>query len=69
MVDDNAPAEVDEEGSPVCVVAVYEWTWLKFDKALGAPSSTLIKMFPWGLRAMAAIFLRFWKANVKDLLL
>lgn len=35
MVDDNAPAKVDEEGSPVCVAAAYEWTWLKFDKSLG----------------------------------
>jgi hypothetical protein len=46
-----------------------EWAWWKTDEVLAAPSSTLIKMFPWGLRAMAAIFLRFWNAKVKDLLL
>lgn len=39
------------------------------DEDLTAPSSTLIKIFPEGLRAMIAIFLRFWKAKVRDLLL
>jgi hypothetical protein len=39
------------------------------EEALTAPSSTLIRMFPSGLRAITAIFLRFWKAKVKDLLL
>ena len=69
MVNDDTPAEVDEQSSSVCVVVGNEWTWWKTDEVLTAPSSTLIKMFPCGLRAMAAIFLRFWKAKVKDLLL
>jgi len=34
-----------------------------------APASTLIKMLPSGLKAMAAMFLRFSKAKVDDLLL
>jgi hypothetical protein len=39
------------------------------EEGMGVPSSTLIRMFPSGLRAIAAMFLRFWKAKVKDLLL
>lgn len=39
------------------------------DNASTTPSSTLIKMFPSGLSAIAAIFLRFWKGKVNDLLL
>ena len=42
---------------------------MKTGKTVTAPSSTVIKMFPLGLRARAAIFLRFWKGKVNDLLL
>ena len=42
-------------------------TWS--DDVSTTPSSTLIKIFPSGLRAIAATFLRFWKGKVKDLLL
>jgi hypothetical protein len=40
-----------------------------WDYASNTPSSTLIKMLPSGLKAIAAISLRFWKGKVKDLLL
>ena len=38
-------------------------------KKLDRPSSTETRMLPSGLRAIEEIFLRFSKANVKDLLL
>jgi hypothetical protein len=29
MVDDDAPAEVDEEGSAVCFAAAYKWKMIE----------------------------------------
>jgi hypothetical protein len=56
MVEDDSATKVNEESPPICEGMNTGWS---MKKAWAVPSSTLIRMFPSGLKAIAAIFLRF----------
>lgn len=68
MMEYDPSAEVDQQ-RPTIYIHIVSPGWLCGGRPVAVPSSIEMRIFESGLNAIAAIFLRFSKGKVNDLLL